>query len=62
MRLNNVNNKKWFVLYTKPRHELKVKENLSRFPKIKNQQIQNHYFLTTSPKKKFLRVHHVMLV
>ena len=28
MRLNNLNNKKWFVLYTKPRHELKVKENL----------------------------------
>ena len=29
MRLNNLNNKKWFVLYTKPKHELKVKENLS---------------------------------
>ena len=29
MRLNNMNNKKWFVLYTKPKHELKVKENLS---------------------------------
>ena len=29
MRLNNINNKKWFVLYTKPKHELKVKENLS---------------------------------
>ena len=29
MRLNNFNNKKWFVLYTKPKHELKVKENLS---------------------------------
>ena len=25
-----MNNKKWFVLYTKPKHELKVKENLSR--------------------------------
>ncbi|SVD73702.1 uncharacterized protein METZ01_LOCUS426556, partial [marine metagenome] len=24
-----MNNKKWFVLYTKPKHELKVKENLS---------------------------------
>ena len=23
-----MNNKKWFVLYTKPKHELKVKENL----------------------------------
>ena len=29
MRLNNLNNKKWFVLYTKPKHEFKVKENLS---------------------------------
>lgn len=29
MRLNNLNNKKWFVLYNKPKHELKVKENLS---------------------------------
>ena len=28
MRLNNINNKKWFVLYTKPKHELKVKEHL----------------------------------
>ena len=24
-----MNNKKWFVLYTKPKHEFKVKENLS---------------------------------
>ena len=24
-----MNNKQWFVLYTKPKHELKVKENLS---------------------------------
>ena len=29
MRLNKMNNKKWFVLYTKPKHEIKVKENLS---------------------------------
>lgn len=29
MSLNNLNNKKWFVLYTKPKHEFKVKENLS---------------------------------
>ena len=29
MRKNNLNNKKWFVLYTKPNHEFKVKENLS---------------------------------
>lgn len=29
MRLNNMNNKKWFVLYTKPNHEFKVNENLS---------------------------------
>ena len=28
MSLNNINNKKWFVLYTKPKHELKVEENL----------------------------------
>ena len=28
MRPNNVNNKKWFVLYTKPKHELKVNDNL----------------------------------
>ena len=30
MKLNNIQDKKWFVLYTKPKHELKVKENLSR--------------------------------
>ena len=29
MKLNNIQDKKWFVLYTKPKHELKVKENLS---------------------------------
>ena len=28
MSLNNINNKKWFVLYTKPKHELKVVDNL----------------------------------
>ena len=30
MRLNNFYNNKWFVLYTKPKHELRVKDNLSR--------------------------------
>ena len=29
MSLSSLNNKKWFVLYTKPKHEFKVKENLS---------------------------------
>ena len=29
MSLNNFNKNKWFVLYTKPKHELKVKENLT---------------------------------
>ena len=29
MKLNNFYNNKWFVLYTKPKHELKVKDNLS---------------------------------
>ena len=29
MKLNNIQDKKWFVLYTKPIHELKVRENLS---------------------------------
>ena len=28
MRPNNMNNKKWFVLYTKPKHELNVQKNL----------------------------------
>tara|TARA_Y100000741_G_scaffold364184_1_gene354388 strand:+ start:1333 stop:1794 length:462 start_codon:yes stop_codon:yes gene_type:complete len=30
MRLNNFYNNKWFVLYTKPKHELRVKDNLSK--------------------------------
>ena len=28
MSLNNFNKNKWFVLYTKPKHELKVNDNL----------------------------------
>ena len=28
MRINKINNKKWFVLYTKPKHELNVQKNL----------------------------------
>ena len=30
MRINNFYNNKWFVLYTKPKHELKVQYNLSK--------------------------------